>query len=129
MLAGELCDPLDPELVAERERARESCGALNAAGECAQTERRRILHDLFGADGDSVWLHLSMPRRAGNANSESRWKSGRTSGSAAARSYMAGVRSGSRAVIGAGSVVPRDIPAGVFAAGNPCQLIRTLSQP
>jgi maltose O-acetyltransferase len=37
---------------------------------------------------------------------------------------LAGVRIGSRAVIGAGSVVTRDIPDGVFAAGNPCRVIR-----
>jgi maltose O-acetyltransferase len=39
---------------------------------------------------------------------------------------LAGVRIGSRAVIGAGSVVTRDIPDGVFAAGNPCRVIRTI---
>jgi maltose O-acetyltransferase len=37
-----------------------------------------------------------------------------------------GVRVGDRTVIGAGSVVTRDIPADVFAAGNPCRVIRTL---
>lgn len=37
-----------------------------------------------------------------------------------------GVSIGSRSVIGAGSVVTRDIPAGVFAAGNPCRIIRSL---
>jgi maltose O-acetyltransferase len=37
---------------------------------------------------------------------------------------LAGVRIGSRAVIGAGSVVTRDIPDGAFAAGNPCRVIR-----
>lgn len=40
-----------------------------------------------------------------------------------------GVRIGSRSVIGAGSVVTRDIPADVFAAGNPCRIIRRLAQP
>jgi maltose O-acetyltransferase len=30
-------------------------------------------------------------------------------------------------VIGAGSVVTRDIPEGVFAAGNPCRVIRELN--
>jgi len=35
-----------------------------------------------------------------------------------------GVTVGSRSVIGAGSVVTRDIPEGVFAAGNPCRVIR-----
>jgi maltose O-acetyltransferase len=37
---------------------------------------------------------------------------------------LAGVRIGSRAVIGAGSVVTRDIPANVVAAGNPCRVVR-----
>jgi maltose O-acetyltransferase len=40
---------------------------------------------------------------------------------------LAGVRIGSRSVIGAGSVVTRDIPAGVFAAGNPCRVIREIA--
>lgn len=37
-----------------------------------------------------------------------------------------GVTIGDDSVIGAGSVVTRDIPAGVFAAGNPCRVIRPL---
>ena len=37
-----------------------------------------------------------------------------------------GVTIGDRTVIGAGSVVTRDIPSDVFAAGNPCKIIRTL---
>ncbi len=37
-----------------------------------------------------------------------------------------GVSIGDRTVIGAGSVVTRDIPADVFAAGNPCRIIRNL---
>jgi maltose O-acetyltransferase len=39
---------------------------------------------------------------------------------------LAGVHIGARAIIGAGSVVTRDIPADVFAAGNPCRVIRQL---
>lgn len=38
-----------------------------------------------------------------------------------------GVRIGSRAVIGAGSVVTRDIPDGVLAVGNPCRVIREIT--
>jgi maltose O-acetyltransferase len=38
-----------------------------------------------------------------------------------------GVRIGSRSVIGAGSVVTRDIPPDVFAAGNPCRVIREIA--
>lgn len=37
-----------------------------------------------------------------------------------------GVTIGSRSIIGAGSVVTRDIPEDVFAAGNPCKIIRSL---
>lgn len=37
-----------------------------------------------------------------------------------------GVTIGSRAVIGAGSTVTRDIPDDVFAAGNPCKIIKKL---
>jgi maltose O-acetyltransferase len=37
-----------------------------------------------------------------------------------------GVTIGSGSVIGAGSVVTRSIPSGVFAAGNPCRVIRKL---
>ena len=40
---------------------------------------------------------------------------------------LPGVRIGSRAVIGAGSVVTRDIPDDVLAAGNPCRVIRNIA--
>ena len=39
-----------------------------------------------------------------------------------------GVTIGDRSVIGAGSVVTRDIPEGVFAAGNPCRVIRKITE-
>ena len=38
-----------------------------------------------------------------------------------------GVTIGDRTVIGAGSVVTKDIPADVFAAGNPCRVVRMLN--
>ncbi len=39
---------------------------------------------------------------------------------------LPGVTIGARSVIGAGSVVTRDIPAGVLAAGNPCRVLREI---
>jgi maltose O-acetyltransferase len=39
---------------------------------------------------------------------------------------LPGVTIGARSVIGAGSVVTRDVPSDVVAAGNPCQVIRVL---
>ena len=37
-----------------------------------------------------------------------------------------GVTIGDRTVIGAGSIVTKDLPSDVFAAGNPCKVIREL---
>jgi maltose O-acetyltransferase len=177
MLAGEMYDPLDPELVAARERARDLCQQLNATRESQEAERRRILTDLFGAGGDSVWMQppfycdyganielghrvffnfncivldvcpvrigdftlfgpavqIYTPLHPFNAEQRRREEFGKAieigsdvwvGGGAI---ILAGVRIGSRAVIGAGSVVTRDVPDGVFAAGNPCRVIRTIS--
>jgi acetyltransferase-like isoleucine patch superfamily enzyme len=41
---------------------------------------------------------------------------------------MPGVTIGDNTVIGAGSVVTKDIPAGVVAAGNPCRVIREITE-
>jgi len=38
-----------------------------------------------------------------------------------------GVTVGARSVIGAGSVVTRDIPADVVAVGNPCRVLRSIA--
>jgi maltose O-acetyltransferase len=176
MLAGELYDPLDAELVAARIRARDLCQDLNATRETDEAERRRILSDLFGAGGEHVWMqppfycdygsHIYLGQRVffnfncvvldvcevrigdytlfGPAvqiytathplEAELRrtrefakpvrigsdvWVGG-------AAVILPGVTIGSRTVIGAGSVVTRDVPDGVFAAGNPCRVIREL---
>ena len=41
---------------------------------------------------------------------------------------MPGVSIGNNAVIGAGSVVTKDIPANVIAVGNPCEVIREITE-
>src|SRR6201985_3821902 len=56
MLAGELYDPLDPDLVRARDRARDLCQDLNATREADRDGRRRLLSELFGKGGDSVWM-------------------------------------------------------------------------
>ncbi len=40
---------------------------------------------------------------------------------------LQGVTIGDDSVIGAGSIVTRDIPSGVIAAGNPCRVIRKIT--
>jgi len=178
MLAGELYDPLDPELVRARERARDLCQDLNATRERDYEARRAILQHLFGQGGDSVWMqppffcdygsNILLGERVffnfncvvldvclvrigdctlfGPAvqiytathplNAERRrqqefakpieigsdvWVGG-------GAIICPGVNIGSKSVIGAGSVVTNNIPAGVVAAGNPCRVIREISE-
>ena len=178
MLAGEMYDPLDPELVAARMRARDLCQALNATPESDEQERRQILRQLFARGGDSVWMQppffcdyganielgervffnfncivldvcrvrigdyilfgpavqIYTPLHPFNAEQRRREEFGKpieigsdvwVGGGAI---ILPGVRIGSRAVIGAGSVVTRDVPDGVFAAGNPCRVIREIAE-
>jgi maltose O-acetyltransferase len=178
MLAGELYDPLDPELSAARERARDLCQALNATRERDTAERRRILIDLLGAGGDEVWMqppfycdygaNIALGKRVffnfncvvldvcrvtigdftlfGPAvqiytathpldpvlRRSREFGKPVTIGSdvwvGGAAIILPGVTIGSRSVIGAGSVVTRDVPDDVFAAGNPCRVIRPTTQ-
>ncbi len=60
-------------------------------------------------------LEYSLPIRVGN----NVWIGGNVC-------VMPGVTIGDNTVIGGGSVVVHDIPAGVLAAGNPCRVIRRL---
>ena len=53
MLAGELYDPADPELVADRERARELVGLYNRTDATDQESRALLLRELFGSVGEN----------------------------------------------------------------------------
>src|SRR3954463_6578406 len=178
MLAGELYDPLDPELVGARDRARDLCQDLNATRERDQEVRRTILKQLFGRGGESVWMQppffcdygsnillgervffnfncvildvcvgkigdftlfgptVQIYTATHPMNAELRRKQeyakpieiGSQVWVGGGAIICPGVRIGSRSVIGGGSVVTRDIPEGVFAAGNPCRVIREITE-
>jgi maltose O-acetyltransferase len=178
LLAGQLYDPLDPELVRARHRARDLCQDLNATREADQQTRRRILTELFGAGGDSVWMQppffcdygsnillgqrvffnfncvvldvcrvtvgdytlfgpavqiytATHPMNAALRRQQEFGKPvevGSDVWVGGGAILCPGVRVGSRSVIGAGSVVARDVPEGVFAAGNPCREIRPITE-
>jgi len=178
MLAGELYDPLDAELVGARERARDLCWELNSTLEREQERRRGILKKLLGRGGESAWIqppfycdygsNIVLGERVffnfncvvldvcevkigdyamfGPAvqiytathplNAELRrtqefakpievgsdvWVGG-------GAILCPGVKVGAKSVIGAGSVVTRDVPERVFAAGNPCRVIRAIEE-
>jgi maltose O-acetyltransferase len=54
MLAGDPYDPFDPELVAERERARRLTRLFNGTDETDADRRRALLDELVGSTGDTV---------------------------------------------------------------------------
>lgn len=178
MLAGELYDPLDRDLVARRARARDLCQTLNATREHETDQRRAILRELFGAGGETVWMQppfycdygenirlgervffnfncvvldvcpvtigdftlfgpavqIYTPLHPLTAAARRREEYGKPIAIGAdvwvggGAIILPGVSIGARAVIGAGAVVTRDIPAGVFAAGNPCRVIREIAE-
>ena len=178
MLAGELYDPLDPELVAARDHARDLCQDLNATRERDAELRRRILTELFGRGGDTVWMQppffcdygsnillgtrvffnfdcvvldvcrvvigdytlfgpaVQIYTATHPMNAELRRKQefakpieiGSDVWVGGGAIICPGVKIGSKSVIGAGSVVTRDIPDRVFAAGNPCRVIREITE-
>ena len=179
MLGGELYDPLDALLSAERRRARLLFKALNDTRDDQQEERARLIRELIPNAGEGVWIEPPFycdygsnitlgdkvffnfncvvldvaPVRIGSrtlfgpavqiyAATHPLSASERRTGLEAGRAVEVGedvwvgggaiicpgIRVGARSVIGAGSVVTRDIPEGVFAAGNPCRVIREVEE-
>jgi maltose O-acetyltransferase len=177
MLAGELYDPLDSQLVRERKRCRNLCRLLNESREDQREERGRILAELFGGPTD-VWIeppffcdygtNISLGSKvffnfncvvldvtpvtigdrvlfgpavqiyaATHPLDATERRMGLELGQPVAIGsdvwvgggaiLCPGVAIGDRSVIGAGSVVTRSIPQDVFAAGNPCRVVRSLT--
>jgi maltose O-acetyltransferase len=56
MLRGELYNALDPQLCAERQRARLLLKALNDTSDDQQEERDRLIRELIPATGQSIWI-------------------------------------------------------------------------
>ena len=56
MLAGELYDALDPDLVSDRYRVRGLCQKLNASRDADENLRRDLCRQIFGKGGETVWM-------------------------------------------------------------------------
>ena len=177
MVAGELYDALDPELVAARIKARELCQQLNAAPDRDEILRRELCRQIFGKGGDTVWMQppfhcdygsnielgervffnfnctvldvcrvrigdyslfgpgvqVLTPMHPLDAALRRKQEYGKPVDIGAdvwvgaGALILPGVTIGSGTVIGAGSIVTRDMPANMFAAGNPCRVIREIT--
>lgn len=177
MLAGEMYDPLDVQLIEERTQTRLLLKELNDSREDQPEERSRILQQLIPNAGTGLWLqppfycdygynittgekvffnfncivldvcpvtigHRTMFGPAVQIYTATHPLNHieRSSGSEYAKPIVIGddvwigggavicpgVTIGHRSVIGAGSVVTKNIPDDVFAAGNPCKVIKLL---
>lgn len=56
MLAGELYNSQDPDLLRDRDRARNLCQVLNATREADREFRQQLYMKIFGRGGDSAWV-------------------------------------------------------------------------
>nr|WP_251025715.1 sugar O-acetyltransferase [Bacillus sp. ISL-47] len=56
MLAGEMYDPVDPELLRDRENARRLVRLINQTTEIEEDKRISLLKELFGSTGDHLFL-------------------------------------------------------------------------
>ena len=179
MLSGELYDAYVPELVKERDRAKEMMHLHNSLPPSKLEERKNIIKELFGSTGnkflieqplfceygynihlgenffsnfncvildeapvrfgDDVLLapnvciytvnHAEDPELRRAALEYARpvtignnvWIGGNSV-------ILPGVSIGDNTIIGAGSVVTKSIPANVVAAGNPCEVIRAITE-
>lgn len=177
MVSGEMYDASDPQLRAERRRARKLCRELNHSLDEELALRERIHAELFGRVGEGLWIEPpfycdygtnitlgacvyfnfnclildSAPVTIGNhvqfapcvqiyTATHPLDAAERRAGPEFAKPITIGddvwigggaiicpgVSIAPRSVIGAGSVVTRDIPADVVAAGNPCKIIRPI---
>lgn len=177
MLAGEPYNALDPQLVGERNRARELLRALNDTFAGDEALRSRLIGELFGSTGENILLEppfycdygrnitlgdnvffnfncvildpapvkigdrvlfgpyvqiytathpVSHVERQTGLEFALPIEIGADVWMGGGVVVNPGVKIGERSVIGAGSVVTKDIPADVFAAGNPCRVIRAL---
>ncbi len=175
MLRGELYDPLDPELLGDRRRARLLLKDLNDTNDEQQEERNRIIKELIPAIGQGIFIeppfycnygsNFTLGNRvyfnfncvvldvapveigsdvlfgptvqiytASHPLSSKERKLGLELGKqivigddvwvGGGTIICPGVRIGARSVIGAGSVVTKNIEEGVIAVGNPCRVIR-----
>ena len=83
-------------------------------------------NNCFVGDSDHRYDDRSRPVTEQGFVPEARSRSAPTPGSGSTASSPAGSRSASAAVIGSNSVVTRDLPAGVIAAGAPAKVLHEI---
>jgi maltose O-acetyltransferase len=129
MLRGQRYLPDDPDLVADRRACRRLVAAFNDTAPDDDDRRRDLLGQLLGSFGAGSVIEPRFCCDYGKhigigANCFINYDAVLLD--CAPITIGDHVSIGADTVVGAGSVVTRDLPAGVLAAGNPCRVIRSL---
>lgn len=128
---------VDAQLLEELDSVKETIHRYNAMSPADKSGRLEILKGLLGHIGDDCFIgpnvsiytacHSTDPAER---NTRNEWAEPVTIGNnvwiGGSVTILPGVTIGDNVTIGAGSVVTKDIPSGVVAAGNPCRIIKQL---
>ncbi|MFV4894330.1 sugar O-acetyltransferase [Lactobacillus delbrueckii] len=141
MLAGQVYNPgQDEELMAELAACKAKCLRYNQL--LAAAEKKELLKEILGQSGENCqiepnfWCDYGWNIKVGNNfyanhNLTVLDAGGVTFGNnvwiGGGVRVVPGISIGDNSVIGAGSVVVKDIPANCVAAGNPCRVIREVT--
>ena len=131
----------DPEILADRERAKELLYDYNRLRPSEQIRRTELLKKLLGKTGENLIIEppfacdygiytAGHPLDASDRNKGLEYAYPITIGNnvwiGAGVIILPGVTIGNNVVIGAGSVVTKNIPAYSLAVGNPCRVIKRI---
>ena len=143
MLLGKLYNASDAELQKELKRCRKLTRLFNNSTEEDIEYRSKLLKDLFGKVGENIFIEPTFRCDYGKniyigdnfaANYDciildvckveignNVWIGGNTV-------ITPGVKIGDNVIIGAASVVTKDIEDNVIAVGNPCKILRKITE-
>lgn len=99
---GLIYNDFDDDLFKRRVAAKKLFRAYNKTEDEEVELRNRLMRQLFKSVGKNVWLGGDVK-------------------------VLAGVSIGDNTIIGTGSIVTKDIPANVIAVGNPCKVLREIT--
>ena len=125
MKAGLWLHAICPEIGGALLRTEELVFRLNQLPPSRREEREAIIRQLFGHVGKSVCIHSPFHCDFGAQISVGDHFVGNFNLTILDE---APVTIGDNTVIGAGSVVTHDIPAGVVAVGSPCRVLREITE-
>ncbi len=124
MESGKLYDCTDERLQAQQRALNELVYDYNMTRPSQMERRQELLRKIFADMGEGCYIEPELREKGFQYNFPIRIEDNVWVGAGAV--ILPGVTIGKNSVIGAGSVVTKDIPAGVVALGVPCRVLREI---